>query len=471
MPSAYYNTVSDGEVERIHHAALKVLAEVGVRVESEALLGILSDSGGGVDLGGLRVRFAADRVERFIADSTKYDWGAHRPGFHTFAGIYACLYLDPETDRLEPFTEQTYRDYIRVGNALSDIDVMSTLGIPFACDDIPPAYGALAEKLYGWKYGASPSGTVQFTRLCPYLEEMYGRRAAEVGRPMEDVFHAGGYLISPLRLARAECEQLLYFRSRGLRMSTGHLLSMGASAPITIAGAVVLSLAESLFLGLLNRALWGSRSFHIGGGPMVMDMRTTTSMYGRPERIVTSAMLGQIARWYGVGSGSHAGLSDAKEPSVQAGMQKAMGVVPGIYACGSASMDAGLLSIDEICSPEQLIYDNELASAVRRTLQPVDLSDEALAVADIADAGPGGTFIGTDLTAKRFRAEIWEPAVWARSSVKGWLAAGAVTDRERAKARIREILSEPAPEPGLSEECERDLRAIIARAVAAGAAQ
>jgi len=470
MPWAYYNPLSDCEVERIHGAALRVLSEVGARVESEGLLKLLAEFGGSVDLDDRRVRFPAAQVEQFIAESAKHDWGSHRPGLHVFAGIYACLYLNPETDRLEPFTEQSYRDYIRLGNGLHDIDVMSTLGIPFACDAIPPAYGALAEKLYGWKHHAGVSGTVQFTGLCPYIVEMYERRAAELGRPLDEVFHAGGYLISPLRLARAECEQLLYFRSRGLRVATGHLLSLGASAPVTMAGAVVLSLAESLFLGILNRALWGSRSFHVGGGPMVMDMRTTTSMYGRPERLVMSAMLGQLARWYGAGSGSHVGLSDAKEPSVQAGMQKAIGLVAGIYACGSASMDAGLLSIDEICSPEQLIYDNELASAVRRTLQPVDLSDEALAAADIMEAGPGGTFIGSDLTAKRFRAEIWEPTIWARASVKEWQASGAATDRQRAKERISEILAQPAPPPGLSEDCERDLRAIIARAVAADAA-
>ncbi|MFB3879763.1 MAG: trimethylamine methyltransferase family protein [Armatimonadota bacterium] len=471
MPSSWFSPLGDRDLERIHQSALKVLAEVGVRVESRELLGLLADHGGAVEPESDRVRFPVSCVEQFIADSAKYDWNAHRPSFHTFAGIYACLYLNPETDRFEPFTEQTYRDYVRVGNALKEVDGISLLGIPFTCADIPPAYGALAEKLYGWKHHAGVSGTVQFTGLCPYIVEMYERRAAELGRPLRDVFRAVGYLISPLRLARAECEQLLYFRSRGLHMSTGHLLSAGASAPITMAGAVVLSLAESLFLGILGRTLWGSRSFHVGGGPMVMDMRATASMYGRPERIVMTAMLGQLARWYRVGSGSHAGLSDAKEPSVQAGMQKALGIIPGIFACGSSSMDAGLLSIDEVCSPEQLIYDNELAGAVRRTIEPIDLSDEALAFADIAEVGPGGTFIGTDLTAKRFRTELWEPALWARSSVKEWLASGAVTDRQRAKDRIREILAEPEPEPGLSEECERDLRAIIARAVAANAAE
>ncbi len=471
MPSTYYGILAEQEVVRIHESALRVLAEVGVRVESEELLALLGEFGGSLDHVTSRVRFPVKVVEQFIADSDRYDWTTHRPAFRVFAGIYGCEYLNPETQRPEPFTEETFRDYIRLATALRQIDGVHVLGIPFITVDSPPAYGPLTEKLYGWKHGGNPCGTVQFTSLCPYIEEMYARRAEELGRPLEEVFHASGFLISPLRLARAECEQILHFRSRGLRVAVGHLLSLGSSTPITLAGAATLSLAESLFLGIFNRSLWDSRSFGVGAGVMVMDMRTTTSMYGRPEQTMISAIFGQVARWYGVGCGSQAGLTDAKEPSAQAGMQKAASAVAGIHSCGSSSMDAGLLSIDEICSPEQLVYDAELASSIRRMLEPIDVSDEALAISDIAEVGPGGTFVGTELTAKRFRQDVWEPTIWARESLKAWQAAGAVPDRERAKQRIRNILSEPPPEPGLSEECERDLRSIIARAVAADAAQ
>jgi trimethylamine:corrinoid methyltransferase-like protein len=56
MPSAHYDILSGGDVERIHRGALKVLAEVGVRVESQKLLGLLGDFGGAVDLASSRVR-------------------------------------------------------------------------------------------------------------------------------------------------------------------------------------------------------------------------------------------------------------------------------------------------------------------------------------------------------------------------------------------------------------------------------
>ncbi len=297
------------------------------------------------------------------------------------------------------------------------------------------------------------------------------RWAQETGQRLEDCFGAVGYLISPLRLARSECEQLLYFRRRGLQRHIGHMPSMGSSAPVTPAGAAVLKLAEALFLGMLGRALWGGRSFHLGGFGVVADMQSARSMGGRPERAAVKAILAQVARFYGVSSGAGAGLTDAKEPSVQAGMQKGMISVASLLSAGSAIMDAGLLSLDEVCSPEQMIHDAELASAISHMIRPIEVSPETCAVADIKEVGPGGNFMGSGLTAQRFRQELWEPAIWDRQSLQGWQASGARSERERVKERIRALLFASPETPSLTPECERDLRAIIRRAVAAGAAE
>jgi len=248
------------------------------------------------------------------------------------------------------------------------------------------------------------------------------------------------------------------------------MLSLGASTPVTLAGAAVLKLAEALLLSILHRALWGGSTLRIGGFGVVMDMRGLRSMGGRPEIGAISAILGQVARFYGVRSGGGGGLTDAKLPSVQAGMQKAMNSVAAVHSCGSGGLNAGLLSLDEVCSPEQMVYDMELVSAVRHMSRPVEVSDETCAVEDILAVGPGGNFVGSDLTAKRFRAELWEPQIWDRESLQEWLVHGARDERRRVKDRIREVLAGPAPESSLSENCERDIRAIIARAIAADAA-
>ncbi len=466
----FAEVIDDDGAAQIHLSALRVLHETGVRVESRALLQHLADHGGEMDLDAQRVRFAPDFVEQFIHESGKHDPSRDRPTFGAYAGIYASLYLDPETERLEPFTEATLCGYIRLANALEEVGGVSLLGLPFVPSDIPAPYLPLAEKLHGWKLGATPSGTVQFTGLCPYLEEMYGCRAAATGQQLADVFHAVGYLVSPLRLAQSECDQLLYFHSHGLRMHLGHMLSLGGSTPVTIAGAAVVALAETLFLALLRRSLWGDTHFGLGGFGVVLDMRSAHSMGGRPESALVGAVLGRVARFYGVPCYGSGGLTDAKEPSPQAAAQKAITSVASVFASGSATLDAGLLSLDEILSPEQLVYDAEVTSAVQRLLRPVEVTPEACAVAEIAQVGPGGNFIGTELTAARFREELWEPRVWDRQSLQDWRAGGGRRERDRVKDRIRALLAGPSPEPGLTPECERDLRAIITRAIAARAA-
>ena len=186
---------------------------------------------------------------------------------------------------------------------------------------------------------------------------------------------------------------------------------------------------------------------------------------------MVAAVMSLVARHYRVHSHGTGPLTDAKEPSTQAGMQKAMTALYGVCSCGRASIDVGLLSLDEISSPEQMVYDVELASAVRHMLRPMDVSSEACAVEEIAGVGPGGSFIGTDLTAKRFRQDQWQPRIWDRDSLHEWVGKGRVGEGDRARERIREVLSAPRPTPGMSEECERDLRAIIARAMDAGAAE
>jgi len=106
---------------------------------------------------------------------------------------------------------------------------------------------------------------------------------------------------------------------------------------------------------------------------------------------------------------------------------------------------------------------------VRRMLRPVEVSEETLAVEEIKEVGPGGSFLGTELTAARFREEVWQPRVWEREALRGRAAGDGKRERERVKERVREVIAGTPEERGLSEECEQELRGIIARAVAADA--
>ncbi len=456
-----YQPMSPRDVNAIHAAAMTILREMGMEIQSESLLQALTDYGLPVDRATERVRFPTPLVEQFIADADKYDWANHIPRVGGSAGVYHGLYHDPIDGELKPFTEETLALYCRTARELDNIGSASILGCRFP---VLPELEPLYERYYAWKYGAKDHGSIHLDELCPYLLEIYEIVAAETGKPLAEVFNGTVYLIPALKLGRHEAYQVAYFRERGLRVHIGDMFALGGSAPVTLAGAMALNVAEQLALRILDDALFGVKRLHLGSSTSVMDMKTTIYPYGRPEMAIANVMTAQMARHYGASFSGHAGLSDAKLPSVEAGAQKALTAIPTLMAGGSLWMDAGLLSIDEVFSPIQMVLDNELLGALARYTYEFEISPETLALETIFEAGPGGGYIDKLHTAQHFRKEHWQPRIWSREMLSPWLAGDRQLDADRARERVLEIAALP-PEPSfISEALERDILALIGRA-------
>lgn len=457
--------LSRAQVETLHRSALRVLAETGVRVEHAPLARRLEALGATVS--GECVRFAPAGVERRLFSDAPPEppiW----PQIRVFAGIYQSWYLDPDTNRLEPFDADRLARYIALAASLPLVHHTHLLGLPFLPAGSEATLLPLAEKLYGWKYGARPGGAVQLTSLCQPLLQMFRCHAAATGVPLAKVFRAEGYLVSPLRLARPECEQFLFFAENGLRMRLGHLPSQGGTAPVTFAGAVTLALAEQIFLHLVNRAVWPDAALALSGEVMTMDPRTGAAVYGRPEQHRINAAFADLARFYNCPCTGHTGLSDAKLPSAEAGAQKAIGALLTGLATGAGTVEAGLLATDEICSPVQMVLDHDLAGALAALLREPVFSEADCAVEEIARAGCGGNFLDSELTAARCRAELFLPRTWSSRSLAAWEKSGAKIDVDLARDQVAQFTKAFSPHSAISAEEERELAAILHHAAAAG---
>ena len=456
-----YNLMSSVEVELIHQSALRILAEVGMEVQNQRLLQVLADFGWQVDFPTQRVRFPRHRVERFIAEAEKQDWESARPHVSGSAGVYHGLYHDPASGELVAWTEEALAFYFTLARHLPNLEGASMLGCRLP---VPGPLEPLYERYYCWKYGAREAGSIHLDELCPYLLELYQILADERKLPLAQVFRGTVYLVPPLKLGRHEAYQVAYFWERGLRVHIGDMYAMGASAPVTLAGAVTLNLAEQLALRILDRALFGERRLHLGASISVMDMRSTIYPYGRPEMAIANLMTAQLARYYGASFSGHAGLSDAKLPSVEAGAQKALTAIPTLLAGGDLWLDAGLLSIDEVFSPIQMVLDNEFLSALKRFVYEFEISEEAIGLETIIEAGPGGHFLDKQHTVDHFRDEHWQPAIWSRQMVRPWMEDGRRLDVDKAREVALE-LQRRGPEPaGMSESLERQVLCVIDKA-------
>jgi trimethylamine---corrinoid protein Co-methyltransferase len=457
-----FSVLSATEIERIHQSALRILGEMGMEIQNETLLGRLAEAGFPIDLSKARVYFPEKLVETYLSQAQKHDWERHVPSVGGSAGIYHGRYHDPRTNELVPWDELNLAFYFALARSLEHIHGAHMLGSRLP---VPGPLEPLYERYYCWKYGGQEGSSIYLDELCPYLLELYLLKTARTGKPLIDAFRGTVYLIPALKLGRHEAYQVVYFMEHGLRVRIGgSMLTMGADAPVTLAGAVTLNLAEQLALRLLNWALWGDTSFHLGGSLAGLDMRTTIRPFGRPEMAIANLMMAQIARFYGASFSGHSGLSDAKLPSVEAGAQKAISAVATLLAGGSFWMDAGLLGIDEICSPVQLVLDNEFLSALKRFTHPFEVDEQAIALDLILEAGPGGQYLDKVHTARRFRSEHWNPAIWSRQMLQSWLAGERKIDVELALEVIEKVKQEDYLESQLDEPFEKEILNLIARA-------
>ncbi len=95
-------------------------------------------------------------------------------------------------------------------------------------------------------------------------------------------------------------------------------------------------------------------------------------------------------------------------------------------------------------------------------MKGIEVTDETLMLDELHEVGPGGSFVQTKATLKRFR-DFWFPSLLDRSRRTQWLEAGATTLGQRLNARVREIIEHHQPKP-LAADRKNQIAAILASA-------
>ena len=449
------NLPSQNDLENIHRNVLRVLEQVGLKVENEALLVALAGVGAQIEAPRQIARFPRPVVEEFLSACPKVNGRNRRPNLLVRASIYEGKYLDPHTNEIGGLTPGIVERYLRLARTLPNINATFITGCPWGPSaELEPLY----ERFYCWKYGADPSGILYPATQAPRLLDLYQAYAQLKARPVREVFTGGVFLMSPLRFSAEEAAQFVWWWSRGFRVSISNMTTAGLTGPVTPAGVVTVHLAEAIAIALLRKACYGETQLSLMAMLAPVDVRTMMRPYGRPEMAIANLLFAQMAGYYGFSCFLHSGASDAKRPSCEAGAQKTMTTLSALLAGADAMIDAGLLGEDCVYSPIQMILDNDLAGALQRFLRPYDCSDEAIGFEAIAEAGPGGLFIGLGHTAERFREELWEPSIWNREPLGAW---DGRVDVERALAAYDTLTAEASELNFLTPEEETALRAII----------
>jgi trimethylamine--corrinoid protein Co-methyltransferase len=240
----------------------------------------------------------------------------------------------------------------------------------------------------------------------------------------------------------------------------------GSTAPVTGAGTLVITLAGALSgLAIIQLKKRGA-AVCVGGVPQAIDLRSGRPSYGSPEMSLYSAAMADVCRYLGLPFMGTAGASEAKTLDLQAAIECTVQVVFSALSGAPLVHDVGFLDCADIGSLESLVMNDEIIAMVRRITRGIEISDDTLMLDLIDKVGPGGEFMSEKETARRCRAEIWNPTLMDRNAWVIWEAAGAQTMLDRIRAKLREILSTHQPPPlpdGVTEKIEVILEAAEER--------
>ena len=234
----------------------------------------------------------------------------------------------------------------------------------------------------------------------------------------------------------------------------------GATAPVTLAGALVQTLAETIACLVVVNLVRPGCPMMFGAWPFVSDLRTGSFTGGGDEQALLMAAIAQMARFYDLPSSVAAGMTDAKIPDNQAGFEKGVTTAVAALAGGNfVSEAAGMLSSLLGVSYEALVIDNDMLGLVQRALRGIEVSDETMAVHVIREVvGGPGHYLGHATTLERMETEYLYPRVADRRSPDSWRDAGAPDIRETAGNRARDVLSRHYP-PYIEPHVDQEVRA------------
>lgn len=471
--------ISDDELESIHRASLRVLAEIGVDVLHEGARKIMKEHGADVREGTERVRFDGDMLLELIAHApSEFTMHARNPAHNVrFGGdnlVFSQMASAPncsDTDRgRRAGNQEDYRNFLKLAQMHNVLQ--TTGGYPVEPIDIHPSIrhlecirdlATLTDKVFHI-YSLGKERNVDGIEIA--------RIARGVSRE-QLMKEPSVYTIintnSPLKLDIPMMEGIIQMSSMGQLVIVTPFTLSGAMAPVTVAGALVQQNAEALAGIAFTQMVRKGAPVGYGGFTSNVDMKSGAPAFGTPEYMKAQLVGGQLARRYGIPYRT-SNVCAANTVDAQAAYESVFSLWGAITGGANFILHAaGWLEGGLRCSYEKTILDIDLLQMVAEFLTPLDLSEDALAVEAIREVGPGGHFFGTPHTQSRYKTAFYSPILSDWRNFETWAEAGSPTAIERANRIWKERLAtyeKPAMDPAIREE----LDAFVDKRIAEGGA-
>jgi len=468
-----FKILSDELIEQIIAEGFELLMDPGVRVHNEEALTLLADAGAEVDFDAQVAYVPRDIVERALETApSDFDlYGLNgEPVVHYGGdsvqfdpGSAAITVLDSDTQEQRAPVTEDFVTFVKLVETLPQLDAQSTALI---CTDVAEEIGDLYRLYLALNYMQKPIVTGAFRKdtwwtMKDMLVAVAGGEEALAEKPIAifDVCPS-----PPLLWSDLTCQNMIDCARHGIPSQLVSMPLAGATAPVTIAAAVVQHTAECMSGVTICQLAAEGAPIVWGGSPAAFDMGEGTTPMGAVGTWMIDVSYTAVGKALDLPTHAYLGMSDAKVVDAQCGLESAGGTFMAALAGVNMVSGAGMMDFESCQSYEKLVIDAEIIGMAKRLIRGVEARNEPIALDLIRKLGHRADYLGELHTAKWFSEEQYIPSpVIDRGSLEGWKKKGAKTAWERAQDRVGALLATYEPSP-ISDDLRGELRAITLEA-------
>jgi len=453
MSKVNMRVLSKEDVDLIHSSSLKILAEVGVKIESPSVVGLMREAGAKIDqktqtvfLDEKMVSQALKSAPRSIKLSSRrgVDYTVPGDGVQLIStdGQPPAVYEAGSCTK-RPSKLKDVKDFAVLADALPEVDFIWP---PVVATDMPSDKSSLYEFLVTIAYtskhvqhGATSAEEANFQ--IDVASAILGSKEQLKKRP---IFSDVCTPISPLRYDKGEAEALVILSRAGVPMVHLSMGIAGSVTPVTVAGTLAVINAENLCgLTISQVASPGAPSIYSSFSGAT-DLKSGVFLCASPEGVLMDIAGIEMARHYGLPSCCGGPSNSSKTMSAEAGYQSAITAMASLLT--GADLMVGLAGLDRagMMSLEKLVMDCEVWRWLMRVRAGIEVNDATIGFDAIKRQGPGGMFLSDPHTLKYMRKDMMTPQIT-------WFHAPGEPDYsvddliEYSKKRTKEILSTYKP--------------------------
>ena len=461
--------VTEDQLLRIHQASLAILQEIGIEFRDETALKQWRDFG--ADVRDQRVRLEPEMVMSLISrapssfEMTSRDPGQRfeiAPDTMTFGAMQGA----PNVRDLNGVRRSSTIEDLRNMNRLTQMLPGFHIAGGFTCEPTDIAVP--------WRHLHINHSSLVETNM-PFFGLTTGQSRADDSIAMGRIVHGKEFMEqngvmmghvsgnSPLVWDSTMLEGLRSFVEANQVVLLSPFVLGAANTPADIPATIAQLNAEALAaLAYTQLAVPGAKMIY-GQYSVSVSMRSGAPMSGMPEVTLINAVIGQLARRYGLPWRTTASQSSAKTFDAQSGYESAVAYMSGASAGANLMMHAG--GWDEaglVCCMAKFVADAEQNLLIEKYAKGISFDHFEDALEAVRRIGPGGHYLGDAFTLKRFKDAFIAPEIMDYLSFEQWKVKGSLDMAERCRRKAADIIAS-YEQPPMDLAVREELDAFVSK--------